>query len=129
VDPITGEGLYYATRPAELAKQSILSGPAGAAGVAYRRLLRRDFVGDLEFGSRLAHRVFHGTFLRGAVTSRMVQFTRLSPKFRQVMQDLFAGTQPYIGLKKRLFRNLNGSLIEAVCNLGFGRLIPRRDAA
>jgi hypothetical protein len=57
----------------------------------------------------------------------MVQFTRLSPGFRDVMQDLFAGTQPYIGLKKRLFRNLNGSLVEIVCNLGFGRLIPRRE--
>jgi hypothetical protein len=43
------------------------------------------------------------------------------------MQDLFAGTQPYAGLKKRLFRNLNGSLIEIICNLGFGRLIPRRE--
>jgi geranylgeranyl reductase family protein len=129
VDPITGEGLYYAMRSADLATQAILSESPDAAGVAYRKALRRDFVGDLEFGSRLAHRVFHGTFLWGAVTSRMVQFTRLSPKFRDVMQDLFAGTQPYIGLKKRLFRNLNGSLVEIICNLGFGRLIPGRDAA
>ncbi len=128
VDPITGEGLYYAMRSADLATQSILAKAGDIAGAAYRELLRRDFAGDLEFGSRLAHRVFHGTFLRGAVTSRMVQFTRLSPRFREVMQDLFAGTQPYIGLKKRLFRNLNGSLIEIVCSLGFGRLIPRRDA-
>jgi flavin-dependent dehydrogenase len=129
VDPITGEGLYYAMRSADLATQAILSESPDAAGVAYRKALRHDFVGDLEFGSRLAHRVFHGTFLWGAVTSRMVQFTRLSPKFRDVMQDLFAGTQPYIGLKKRLFRNLNGSLIEIICNLGFGRLIPGRDTA
>ncbi len=107
VDPITGEGLYYAMRSADLAAQSILSSwnssDAGAAAAAqYRKLIRRDFTADLEFGSRLANRVFHGTFLRGAVTSRMVQFTRLSPKFRGVMQDLFAGTQPYAGLKKRL---------------------------
>ena len=128
VDPITGEGLYYALRSADLATQSILSEATEAAGAAYRKVLRKDFVGDLEFGSRLAHRVFHGTFLFGAVTSRMVQFTRLSPLFREVMQDLFAGTQPYMGLKKRLFRNLNGSLLEIVCNLGFGRLIPRREA-
>ncbi len=59
----------------------------------------------------------------------MVQFTRLSPKFRSVMQDLFAGTQPYVGLKRRLMRNLNGSLLEIVCNLGLGRLIPGRDTA
>jgi geranylgeranyl reductase family protein len=129
VDPITGEGLYYAMRSADLATQALLEESPETAGVAYRKALRRDFVGDLEFGSRLANRVFHGTFLWGAVTSRMVQFTRLSPMFRDVMQDLFAGTQPYVGLKKRLFRNLNGSLIEIICNLGFGRLIPRRDAA
>jgi geranylgeranyl reductase family protein len=129
VDPITGEGLYYAIRSADFAAKAILSETAELAGVAYRKLLRRDFTADLEFGSRLANRVFHGSFLWGSVTSRMVQFTRLSPKFRDVMQDLFAGTQPYVGLKNRLMRNLNGSLLEIVCNLGFGRLIPRRDAA
>lgn len=129
VDPITGEGLYYAVRSADLITKAILSESLDLAGAAYRKLIRRDFMADLEFGSRLANRVFHGTFLWGAVTSRMVQFTRLSPKFRDVMQDLFAGTQPYAGLKRRLMRNLNGSLLEIVCNLGFGRLIPGRDIA
>jgi flavin-dependent dehydrogenase len=129
VDPITGEGLYYAVRSADLATKAILTESFDLAGAAYRKLLRRDFMADLEFGSRLAGRVFHGTFLGGSVTSRMVQFTRLSPKFRGVMQDLFAGTQPYAGLKRRLMKNLNGSLVEIVCNLGFGRLIPGRDIA
>jgi geranylgeranyl diphosphate/geranylgeranyl-bacteriochlorophyllide a reductase len=129
VDPITGEGLYYAVRSADLATRAILSESIDLAGAAYRKLLRRDFMADLEFGSRLAGRVFQGTFLGGSVPSRMVQFTRLSPKFRSVMQDLFAGTQPYAGLKRRLMKNLNGSLVEIVCNLGFGRLIPGRDAA
>jgi geranylgeranyl reductase family protein len=129
VDPITGEGLYYAVRSADLAAKAILAESLDLAGSAYRKLLRRDFMGDLEFGSRLAGRVFQGTFLGGAVTSRMVQFTRLSPKFRSVMQDLFAGTQPYTGLKRRLMKNFNGSLVEILCNLGFGRLIPGRDIA
>jgi geranylgeranyl reductase family protein len=129
VDPITGEGLYYAVRSADLATRAILSESIDLAGVAYRKLLRRDFMADLEFGSRLAGRVFRGTFLGGSVPSRMVQFTRLSPKFRNVMQDLFAGTQPYAGLKRRLMKNLNGSLVEIICNLGFGRLIPGRDIA
>ncbi|MDP9170167.1 MAG: NAD(P)/FAD-dependent oxidoreductase [Acidobacteriota bacterium] len=116
VDPITGEGLYYALRSADLATKAILAEAPGT----YRQLLEKDFVEDLEFGSRLANRVFHGSFLGGAVTSRMVQFTRLSPKFRDVMQDLFAGTQPYGGLRKRLFKNLNGSLMDIVCNLAAG---------
>jgi geranylgeranyl reductase family protein len=112
VDPITGEGLYYALRSADLATQSLLNG----APDRYRALLRGDFMADLEFGSRLADRMFHGTFLGGPIPGRMVQFTRLSPKFREVMQDLFAGTQPYIGLKRRLFRNLNTSLFEVLKN-------------
>ena len=129
VDPITGEGLYYALRSADLATKALLSESPDLSAAGYRKLLRRDFMGDLEFGSRLAGRVFKGTFLGGSVTSRMVQFTRLSPKFRSVMQDLFAGTQPYAGLKRRLMKNLNGSLVEIVCNLGLGRLIPGRDIA
>jgi len=129
VDPVTGEGIYYAMRSADLAAQAILSRAPDEIGEAYRNLIADDFVGDLEFGSRLSHRVFTGKFLGGAITSRMVQFTRLSPRFRELMQDLFAGTQPYVGLKKRLMKNINGSLLEIVYNLGFGRLIPRRDVA
>ena len=118
VDPITGEGLYYAMRSAHLAADSIVADPADATGAAYRKILRKDFLADLEFGSRLANRVFHGSFLFGSVTSRMIQFTRLSPRFREVMQDLFEGSQPYLGLKRRLFKNLNWSLLEIVCNVG-----------
>ena len=66
VDPITGEGLYYAVRSADLATKAILSESLDLAGAAYRKLIRRDFMADLEFGSRLANRVFHGTFLWGA---------------------------------------------------------------
>ncbi|MDP9053382.1 MAG: NAD(P)/FAD-dependent oxidoreductase, partial [Acidobacteriota bacterium] len=127
VDPITGEGLYYALRSADLASEALLSGSPELGAANYRKLLRRDFMADLEFGSRLAGRVFQGQFLGGSVTSRMVQFTRLSPRFRGVMQDLFAGTQSYVGLKRRLIKNLNGSLVEIVCNLGLGRLIPGRE--
>lgn len=126
VDPITGEGLYYAIRSADLAARALLSEVGELAGHAYRRMLRRDFAGDLEFGSRLARRVFLGRFLFGSVPARMVQFTRRSPRFAAVMQDLFSGTQPYLGLKKRLLDNLNGSLLEIAMNMGLNRLLPDR---
>ena len=129
VDPVTGEGLYYALRSADLATQAILKNAPEGVEAAYRENIYTDFMHDLEFGSRLSHRVFNGKFLGGSITSRMVQFTRLSPRFRELMQDLFAGTQPYTGLKTRLVRNFNWSLVEVVCNLGFGRLIPGRDTA
>ena len=41
----------------------------------------------------------------------MVQFMRRSPRFADLMQDLFAGTQRYLGLKRRLLRNLHGTLL------------------
>jgi geranylgeranyl reductase family protein len=119
VDPITGEGLYYALRSADLAAKTILDGQNEHA---YRRLLKRDFASDLEFGSRLARRIFQGSFCFGSVPSRMVQFTRRSATFKSVIQDLFAGTQPYIGLKRRLMKNLNGSLFEVAMSFGFSRI-------
>jgi hypothetical protein len=42
------------------------------------------------------------------------------------MRDLFAGKQPYIGLKRRLLQNLNPSLYEIWMSLGFTRVVPGR---
>ena len=125
VDPVTGEGLYYAIRSADLAAESLLADAPAENAERYRKLLRRDFAADLEFGSRLAKRVFMGRFLFGSVPARMVQFTRRSPRFADIMQDLFAGRQPYLGLKRRLMHNLNGSLYEIAMSFGFSRVVPR----
>jgi geranylgeranyl reductase family protein len=130
VDPITGEGLYYAIRSADLAAQTLLADTAPAAKLAdYANLLKRDFATDLEFGSRLARRVFVGRFLFGSVPARMVQFTRRSPRFSRIIQDLFSGKQPYSGLRRRLFANLSGSLYEIGMSFGFGRMVPRKEQA
>jgi hypothetical protein len=91
-------------------------------------LLRRDFAADLELGSRLAKRFFLGRFLLGAVTDRVVQFTRRSEHFSTIMQDLFSGQQGYLGLKRRLYRNVNRSLREILLSFfqsgGRGRAKP-----
>jgi hypothetical protein len=57
------------------------------------------------------------------VPSRMVQFTRRSQRFSAVMQDLFAGRQPYLGLKRRLLENLNGGVLDLCLNFGLSRLM------
>jgi len=126
VDPLTGEGLYYAIRSADLAARALLSevGDLAAKLANYRALLRHDFAADLEFGSRLAKRFFVGRILCGAVTERMVELTRRSPRFSLIMQDLFAGRQPYTSLKQRLLRNLNGSLYDLAMSFGFARVVP-----
>jgi flavin-dependent dehydrogenase len=126
VDPITGEGLYYAIRSADLAAGLLTTG-SGAISERlqhYRRILRHDFMADLELASRLARRFFLGRFLFGSVPARVVHFTARSPRFAAVMQDLFAGTQRYQGLKRRLLRNLNGTLYEIAMNLGLSRIVP-----
>ena len=112
VDPITGEGLYYALRSAELAADCLLQRTEPANPQTYAHQLRDDFTHDLEYGAQLAERIFHGSFLFGRIPARMVQWTRRSPLFKAAIQDLFAGTQSYVGLKRRLLRNLSGSLWE-----------------
>jgi geranylgeranyl reductase family protein len=129
VDPITGEGLYYAMRSGDLASRVVLSDEHSLEqkAHAYRSLVYRDFMADLEFGAMLAKRVFLGRFLFSTVPSRMVQFIRRSPRFTALMQDLFAGTQPYLGLKSRLFRNLNGTMQEILMSFFLHRLIPNEE--
>jgi geranylgeranyl reductase family protein len=126
VDPITGEGLYYAIRSGDLASQVVLSDAHAPEDMpqAYRELLERDFALDLEFGSALARRLFRGQFLYASVPQRMLQFMRRSPTFRDLVGDLFAGTQGYLGLKSRLLRNLNGTLLDTVLSFLWSRVVP-----
>lgn len=126
VDPITGEGLYYAIRSGDLAGQVIADDarPVEEKARAYRDLLQRDFADDLEFGASLAKRVFLGRFLFNTVPTQMIRFIRRSPRFSSLMQDLFSGTQPYLTLRKRLFRNLNGTLQELLTEFFLRNVIP-----
>jgi geranylgeranyl reductase family protein len=128
VDPITGEGLYYAMRSGDLASQVALNESHSFAqkAHAYRNLLRNEFIADLEFGASIARRVFVGRFLFSTVPARMVGFVRRSPRFRALIEDLFAGTQPYLGLKSRLLKNLNGTLQEVIMNFFLQKLIAER---
>lgn len=123
VDPITGEGLYYAVRSGDLASQVLLSDAPDKAAEAYRQLITRDFGLDLTYGAGLAKRIFCGAICFGAVPTRMIEFMKRSPKFCEIMQDLFAGTQPYLELKNRLLRNVNTTLHEILMSFLFRKLI------
>ena len=124
VDPITGEGLYYAIRSGDLASKVLIADhePAKRAE-QYRQAVNRDFGHDLTYGSGLAKRMFGRYILFSSVPSRMVHFMRRSPTFCDVMQDLFAGTQPYLELKNRLVRNVNGTIHEIVMSFFIRKLV------
>jgi geranylgeranyl reductase family protein len=115
VDPVTGEGLYYAIRSGDLAAEAVLSdrhAPSERHSL-YRSLVHSDMIEELAFGASLARRFFLQRFLFSSVPARMIELMRRSPTMRDIVQDLFAGTQSYTNLKRRLLDGLNGTLFEA----------------
>jgi flavin-dependent dehydrogenase len=113
VDPLTGEGLFYAMRSGELLGQSLAEG----APEKYPARVKAAFSADLEFAARIVRRFYRGSFLGGAVTTRMVQFIRRSTLFRQLMADLFSGVQDYRSLKRRLWGQLGITLSEFIASV------------
>jgi flavin-dependent dehydrogenase len=131
VDPVTGEGLYYAIRSADLATKLVLAdahSPVEQPSV-YRSLLHRDFMMDLELGAHLAKRLFLGQFLYSNVPARMIQFMRRSPTLSIIVQDLFAGTQNYLELKHRLMRGMRGTARDLLMSLYLRRVVPNQNQA
>src|SRR5205085_10288332 len=81
VDPLTGEGLYYAMRSGDLLAQTLIAGnPA-----AYPARLHADFSAELALASGITHRFYRGRFLGGSTTTRMIQFAARSPNFRALV--------------------------------------------
>ncbi|HYG97873.1 MAG TPA: FAD-dependent monooxygenase [Terriglobales bacterium] len=114
VDPITGEGLYYALRSADLLAQALLADRPES----YRDLVERDFLPELIEGAQYAERFYHGTFLGEHILERIVQFAEESERFRLLLCDLFSGAQGYIGLRARASRTLPRMLREFVISVG-----------
>ncbi|HXY13958.1 MAG TPA: FAD-dependent oxidoreductase [Terriglobales bacterium] len=110
VDPITGEGLYYAMRSAELLSRAILEGEVEK----YCEVLRRDFLPELELAAKMSERFYRGTWMGESVLERTIQFTAGSASFRLLMSDLFAGIQGYLDLRRRLYRTLPSMLAESL---------------
>jgi len=108
VDPITGEGLYYALRSGDLLAQALIEGQLQS----YPEYLRDAFAADLEFAAHIARKIFRGNFLGGAITTRMVQLLNCSPTFRDLIRDVFSGAQDYRTLKHRLWEQFGTTALE-----------------
>jgi flavin-dependent dehydrogenase len=113
VDPLTGEGLFYAMRSGELLGRALAEG----CPEKYAARVRASFSAELEFASRIVRRFYRGSFLGSAVTTRMVQFLQRNAMFRQLMSDLFCGTQDYTTLKQRVLDHLGGTLSQFVSSV------------
>ena len=113
VDPLTGEGLFYAMRSGEILGRSIAEG----CPEKYPARVRASFSLELEFAARIVRRFYRGSFLGTAVTTRMVQFLQRNAVFRQLLSDLFCGTQDYTTLKQRVLNHLGGTLSQFVSSV------------
>jgi flavin-dependent dehydrogenase len=117
VDPLTGEGLYYALRSGDLLAQALMEGQPQA----YPERLRAAFSADLEFAANIARRIFRGNFLGEAITTRMVQLLKHSPAARALIGEVFSGSQEYRGLKQRLWDQVGVTVLEFARSF----LVPR----
>ena len=98
-DPVTGEGIYYALRSAELFSEAYLEGnPAD-----YEKRWRADFGLDLRRASEMRRR-FYGNFWGAPFTERMIDFARTHRGIRKTLGELVAGDQGYTDLKRKLAR-------------------------
>jgi len=99
-DPVTGEGIYYALRSAELFADAYLSG----SPLDYEQSWRADFGKELQRASQMRRR-FYGNFWGAPFTDRMIEFARGHRGIRKVLGQLVAGDQGYVNLKKKLARS------------------------
>ncbi|HLN28723.1 MAG TPA: hypothetical protein VK395_13345 [Gemmataceae bacterium] len=110
VDPITGEGLYYALRSAELCASALLAGRPDH----YQALLEDEVLAELKLAARVSERFYSGQVFGDSVRERMVSLTAQSASFRELMSDLFAGIQGYRDLRSRLYRILPAVMAEGL---------------
>ena len=105
VDPITGEGIYYALRSAIVLADTLrIEGRAAR----YPERALEDFGRELLKAAALRDRFYAPGFSR-----RMITFAAESQAIRHVLGDLVLGEQGYIGLKRRLLRAGPRFLLEA----------------
>lgn len=100
-DPVTGEGIYYAMRSAEIFAASFIENAAHD----YEQRWRADFGRELIRAAEMRQR-FYGTFKGAPFTERMIALARLHPGMRRTLRELVAGDQGYLDLKSVLSRRL-----------------------
>lgn len=119
VDPVTGEGIYYAMRSGELLAESLLEGSPGA----YPQRIWQDFGNELVCAARLRALFYRTDFLGSSMSTHMIRFASRSQAVLDLLQDLIAGRQSYSNLLTRLYGRVAASLVEIAAN-SLGTKLP-----
>ncbi|MEN3333116.1 MAG: hypothetical protein V7641_2481 [Blastocatellia bacterium] len=108
-DPITGEGIYYAFKSADLMAEALLESPAkgyDATTATYEKNWRAAFGHDLERASRRLPLFYRGRFCGRIFTDAMILLARYHRGVRRVLVRAVVGYQSYATLKRELLRSL-----------------------
>ncbi len=99
VDPLTGEGIYYAIKSAELLANAL---PTRVGD--YDSMWGAEFGAELRRAAELQRRFYRGQFAGAPMIERMLQIGRWHRGIRRTLAELVAGEQGYVDLKEKLKR-------------------------
>lgn len=108
VDPITGEGIYYALKSAELASKAIARGNIEH----YDKLWRVEYGKDLRIASKLLN-IFYNSYL----VEMSIILGRRSESFSEIFQEIVANKERYSEIHKRTIRESPGIIKELLESL------------
>ncbi len=114
VDPVTGEGIYYAMRSGEMVADALREGVPHQ----YPARVEAEFGERLTLAARLAPHFYHGGFLGKPWTYRVVEYSAQSRSCESLLQDLVDGSQNYATLLRRLC----GTLAKGFFEMSLGSL-------
>ncbi|HXG92720.1 MAG TPA: FAD-dependent monooxygenase [Blastocatellia bacterium] len=115
-DPITGEGIYYAFKSADLLADALIKTDADAshngdtmdyfnrATEHYDRSWREAFGRELEHASYRLPQFYHGRFIGRIFTDAMILLARHHRGVRTILIRALTGEQSYVTLKRDLIR-------------------------
>jgi len=96
VDPITGEGIYYAFKSAEILAQTI------GKPEQYGLKVEMEICRELKRAAKMYRRFYRGRFLGADFKKRTVQLAGRSRTVKSILGNLISGNQSYLSLKKKL---------------------------
>ncbi len=105
-DPITGEGIYYALRSAQILARTLREGRPPRA---YAAALLEDCGREL-----LKAAALRDWFYRPGLVRRMIRYGGVSGAIRRLMGELVTGEQAYLGLRRRLLLTAPRLLFDGV---------------
>ncbi len=102
VDPITGEGIYYALQSAHLLGEALTR----HAPATYDRLWRKEFEADLTEASRRLPKFYRGSMLGAPVIDRVLQLSGKHGGVVDIMSQALAGDVDYVTMKGRVLTSM-----------------------